>query len=207
MAKEIISPIDAINADLSRYYEKASCLDLLEALVRHPGFRFTLWNRMTNYFRFHSPLRILSVFFIPIHFFLKEWTGIQISYSTQIGPGLYIPHAGGIVVNQCAEIGKRLYLSHNVTIGRVHAGKKKGVPIIGDDVFIGPGAVVIGKIRIGDNVAIGPNSVVISDLPDNVFAAGLPAKIVARKSADEILGYFEGKTKAFTDANCQKFVE
>ena len=181
--------VGAIKADLSRYCQKRTPLEILDALVRYPGFRFSLWNRLTNYFRFHSYLRILSFFFIAIHFVLKEWTGIQISYSSKIGPGLYIPHFGGIVVNQFAEIGKRLYLSHNVTIGRVHAGKKIGVPKIGDDVYIGPGAVVLGNIRIGNNVAIGANSVVISDLPDAVFAAGVPAKIVARKSAEEILGY------------------
>ena len=92
------------------------------------------------------------------------------------------------MVNPSAVIGKNCYLSHNVLIGKVHTGKRMGVPIIGNDVFIGAGAVILGDIKIGDNAAIGANSVVINDVPANTFVAGSPAKVVAEKGADSILG-------------------
>jgi serine O-acetyltransferase len=98
-----------------------------------------------------------------------------------------MPHFGGIVVNPKAVIGANCYLSHNVLIGKVHAGKRAGVPVVGDNVFIGAGAVILGNIAIGNNAAIGVNSVVIDDVPAGVLVAGAPARVVAEKSSDEIL--------------------
>ena len=115
-------------------------------------------------------------------------TGIQINPGATIGRGLYIPHYGGIVVNPQAIIGNYCYLSHNVLIGKVHTGMREGVPAIGDDVFVGTGAVILGNLTIGNNAAIGANSVVINDVPDDVFVAGAPAKIVAQAGAKELLG-------------------
>ena len=99
-----------------------------------------------------------------------------------------MPHFGGIVVNPTAVIGKNCYLSHNVLIGKVHAGKRAGVPIIGDDVFIGTGAVILGNVKIGNNAAIGVNSVVIDDVPNNAFVAGAPAKVRNLNGACALLG-------------------
>ena len=114
--------------------------------------------------------------------------GTQISYGTQIGRGFYLPHTGGIVVNPATKIGRNCYLSHNVTIGKVHTGDKQGVPTLGNDVFVGAGAVILGNIKIGDNAAIGPNSVVINDVPDNVYVGGIPAKVISNKGACDVLG-------------------
>jgi serine O-acetyltransferase len=105
-------------------------------------------------------------------------TGIQINPGARIGEALYMPHFGGIVVNPAATIGKNCYLSHNVLIGKVHAGKRAGVPTVGNAVFIGAGAVILGNVKIGNNAAIGANSVVINDVPDDAFVAGAPAKVV-----------------------------
>lgn len=69
----------------------------------------------------------------------------------------------GIVIASGAIIGKNCYLSHQVTIGR----SRGGAPIIGDNVYIGPGAKIFGDIRIGNNVRIGANCVVFEDIPDN----------------------------------------
>jgi serine O-acetyltransferase len=91
-------------------------------------------------------------------------------------------------VNGSAQIGKRCYLSHNVLIGKVHAGAKRGIPILGDDVFVGAGSVLLGNIKVGNNAAIGANSVVINDVPDGVFVAGAPARKVRDTGAKELLG-------------------
>jgi serine O-acetyltransferase len=161
---------------------------LIHCYVIHPGFRFTCWFRFAGYCRGHRTLRYLSKFLtlIVLHQSLK--TGIQINPGATIGPGLYIPHYGGIVVNPHAVIGKNCYLSHNVLIGKVHTGKREGVPVIGNDVFIGTGAVLLGNIRVGSNAAIGVNSVVIDDVPEDVFTAGAPSKIVSQTGAKNLLG-------------------
>ena len=62
------------------------------------------------------------------------------------------------------------------------------MPVIGDDVFVGTGSVILGNIKVGNNAAIGANSVVINDVPDGVFVAGAPAKVVAQTGAKKLLG-------------------
>lgn len=161
---------------------------LIRCYVIHPGFRFSCWFRFAGYCRGHRILRYLSkcATFIVLHQSLK--TGIQINPGAKIGEGLYIPHYGGIVVNPSAVIGEDCYLSHNVLIGKVHSGTREGVPVIGDDVFVGTGSVILGNIKVGNNAAIGANSVVINDVPDGVFVAGAPAKVVAQTGAKKLLG-------------------
>ena len=92
------------------------------------------------------------------------------------------------MVNPSAVIGANCYLSHNTLIGKVHSGKRMGVPVIGNDVFIGAGASIVGNVQVGDNAAIGLNAVVLDDVPPGCFFAGSPAKFVAKKGAREILG-------------------
>src|SRR5207247_3627019 len=98
--------------------------------------------------------------------------GISLAHATSVGSGLYIGHSVGIVVNDFALIGKNCNLSQGVTIGQSNRGKRKGAPVIGDNVYIGPGAKIIGGIRVGNNVAIGSNCVVIDDIPDNAAVVG-----------------------------------
>lgn len=111
--------------------------------------------------------------------------GIEIPYKTSIGKGLYIGHFGGIVVNAQAKLGMNVNLSHGVTIGSNNRGKHQGTPTIGNNVFIAPGAKIIGNIIIGNNAAIGANAVVLEDVPDNVSVAGVPAKIISHKGAGD----------------------
>ena len=87
-------------------------------------------------------------------------------------------------------IGDNVNISQGVTIGQTNRGKRKGVPVIGNGVYIGPGAKVIGKVTIGNNVAIGANAVVTEDVPDNACVAGVPAKIVSMNGAE---GYVNRK--------------
>lgn len=154
-----------------------------------PGFRFTCWLRIHEATAGRKALRLLASVAGRRLRRLSLLTGIQINPGTCIGKGLYIPHHGTIVVNPGSTIGEKCYLSHNVTIGKAHTGKRAGVPKIGNDVFIGTGAVLLGRIRVGNNAFIGANAVVIDDVPDDVFVAGAPAKIVAHKTKSEILGH------------------
>lgn len=178
-----------LKADLSRYSPGERKKSGVYCYFACPGFRFTLWFRVWSFFRGHALLRVLGPLATWMVLHQKLKSGIQISPAATIGQGLYIPHFGGIVVNPGAVIGKNLYLSHNVLIGKVHAGPKKGVPTIGEDVFIGAGAAIVGKVTIGDGAAIGINSVVMDDVAAGTFVAGAPAKVVAKKNAGEILGY------------------
>jgi serine O-acetyltransferase len=91
------------------------------------------------------------------------------------GPGLVIYHLGPITINKRVQIGSNCTLQPGVVIGQT-SGQK--VPVIGDNVYFGPGAKVFGKVRVGHNVIITPNSVVVKDVPDNCIVSGVPAKII-----------------------------
>lgn len=93
-----------------------------------------------------------------------------------LGEGALILHLGTIIINSGARIGKNCILQPGVIIGEKDL--KENVPFIGDNVYFGPGSMVIGKIKIGDNVVIAPNTVVIKDVLDNCVVSGVPAKVI-----------------------------
>jgi serine O-acetyltransferase len=101
-------------------------------------------------------------------------TGSDIALSAQIGGGLRLFHPVGVVVGPGCTVGARCTLMQGVTLG-AGAG---GSPTLGDGVFVGPGAAVLGALKIGDRSVIGANSVVVASVPPDVFAAGLPARVV-----------------------------
>ena len=106
--------------------------------------------------------------------------GLKLGYSIPInvfGPGLSIPHRGTIVVNSKARIGANCRLHVCVNIGA--SGGNPNAPQIGNNVYIGPGAILFGDITIADNVTVGANATVNSSCEQqNVVLAGSPAKIV-----------------------------
>jgi len=99
---------------------------------------------------------------------------------TKIGKGLHIPHPIGIVINGKAKIGDYCTIMQQVTIGNKLEDEK--VPEIGNNVFIGAGAKIIGDIKIEDNVIIGANSVVTKNVSKNCIVAGVPAKLIGKRN-------------------------
>lgn len=99
---------------------------------------------------------------------------VVIGRGAELGPGLVILHSFGIVINTQVKAGRNLVLEHAVTIG----AEKGRSPVLGDNVFIGAGAKIIGPVRVGSDVKIGANAVVTRDLPDGATAVGIPAKVI-----------------------------
>ncbi len=111
--------------------------------------------------------------------------GTYISYESNIGPGLYLGHLVCIVVNTQTVIGRNCTLGHGVTLGMTNArSKRPGCPVVGDNVYLGCGAKIIGGIRLGNNAAVGPNSVVVRDLPPMAVVSGIPAEVISMKGSD-----------------------
>lgn len=88
-------------------------------------------------------------------------------------------HFKNIVINQNASVGQNCNIMQGVTIGNESRGKRRGAPVIGNRVLIGPNSVVSGKITVGDDVLIAPLTFVNFDVPDNAVVIGNPAKIVS----------------------------
>jgi len=102
-------------------------------------------------------------------------TGVTLDRLTEMGRDVHLIHCEGpISIHPRAKIGKRVGIMHNVTIGETPDG---GVPTIGDDVFIGVGAVIIGNVHVGAGAQVAANSLVISDVPPNHVAVGVPARV------------------------------
>lgn len=118
--------------------------------------------------------------------------GFTISPNT-FGPGLCLCHVGPIIINDHCNIGANARIHVGVNIGNYSRLDKDWVPdstpIIGNNVYIGPGAKLFGKIKIGNNVAIGANAVVTKDVPDNVTVAGVPAKVINTKGSKGLIIY------------------
>ncbi|WCO03103.1 serine O-acetyltransferase [Psychroserpens ponticola] len=169
-----------IKADLYRYGKQTSIL----LGFKEPGFRYMYFLRKAAV---HKKRSFLGLFF---HFIVRRLShkyGFQIPVSTSIGEGFYIGHFGTIVINEKATIGKNCNIAHNITIGQANRGKLKGVPTIGDMVWIGTGAVIVGNITIANNVLIAPNAYVNFDVPEGSIVLGNPAKIINRDNPT--LGY------------------
>lgn len=106
--------------------------------------------------------------------------GIYIPKAANIGRGFTIHNFSGIFICE-ANIGDNCIVFQNVTIG--HLRGQPEPPRLGNNVFLGAGAKVLGSITIGNNVVVGANSVVMSDVPDNCMVMGVPARIMSRDTS------------------------
>lgn len=170
-----------VKSDLARY-GSVGILPFLWTFFFNPGFSCTFWYRWSQWCNVTTFRKIL---FFPVVLFRRRSERIwHTVIAGDIDGGLYVGHAtaGCIVVNGGVKIGKNCNIHHGVTIGvrkRSIKGLGLGIPKIGDNVYIGPGAKVFGGIKIGNNVAIGANAVVTHDVPDNAVVGGVPAKIIS----------------------------
>lgn len=126
----------------------------------------------------------------------------SIPYKTRIGKGSAFSHGGmGVLINSAVEIGQQCRIGNNVSI--VGQGPYKFVPKIGNQVFIGAGAVIQGPVIIEDHVIIAPNSVVNRSVHSYAIVAGVPAKVIGDTRK---LNYDIFKNETF-DSTIKHFIE
>jgi len=182
-------PVDfqtVIRADLWRYYGRDDRTAFWKAFRKIPGFRFSYFLRKCQAAR-HRPrwLRIAST--LPYRLLLDHYRyryGFEIAVESKIGPGLYIGHFGRLVVHPQCQLGSNVNLSPGVVIGQTNRGRRQGVPVIGNCVWIGSNAVVVGGIKVGNHVMIAPGAYVNFDVPDNAVVVGNPGQIVSYGGTD-----------------------
>lgn len=115
--------------------------------------------------------------------------GLELGKGASIAPGLYLGHPYGITVNPKARIGRNCNLHKGCTIGQENRGVRKGAPTLGERVWVGVHATVVGAVTIGDDVLIAPNSYVNCEVPSHSIVVGNPCRIIPRDNATE--GYVE----------------
>lgn len=134
----------------------------------------------------HIPIirQILLLLFLLWQKIIEIITGISIPASVQIGHSCYIGHFGGIILNAKTVIGNNCNISQGVTIGISGLEAHRGVPVVGNDVYMGANAVIAGKISVGNHVLVGACSLVNSTVPDFSVVLGVPAIIISQKGSD-----------------------
>ncbi len=161
---------EEINAAFER---DPAATNYLEVLLTYSGLHAVIMHRIT-----HGLLK-MKIPFLPrfISQLAKFFTGIEIHPGATIGKGLFIDHGMGVVIGETSIVGDNVTLYQGVTLGGTGKEKGKRHPTIGNNVFIGAGAKVLGNITIGDNSYIGANAVVIKDVPPNSTVVGVPGRI------------------------------
>ena len=190
--------------DLYRYFypdntvSKISLLRKVKIIILNQGIWAIVVYRFARWVNYECRSALLRKILMPIEVLLglliEILTGIKIWTNADIGPGLYIGHFGGIFV-RAAKLGKFCNISQGVTFGLAGRGDNRGVPEVGDFVYVAPGAKVVGNIKLGDHVAIGANAVVTKDVPDNAVAAGVPAKVISYDSSKDFVSFNTEKYK------------
>lgn len=157
--------------------------------LRCPGLHAVAVYRFGNWLiGQRAPLRLaLGPAYFVLQLLVQVVWGIDISRRATIGPGLYIGHFGGIFVHSDAVLGERCSLSQDVSIGIGGNGARRGVPVVGDDVYFAPGARAFGPIRIGRHAKIGANAVVHRDIPEHAVVTVESSVRVATPSSAERL--------------------
>jgi serine O-acetyltransferase len=154
-------------------YESTSWSATIKTLLTD-GTAAMLWYRLMQWSRRWR--------LIPMEFFANKANVICcnciIGRGAEFGPGFVLIHSTGVVINGQTRGGEHVYIEHQVTIG----AERRQSPLLGNHVFIGAGAKIVGAVRIGDDVRIGANAVVISDIPDGATAVGVPARVIPRRS-------------------------
>ena len=181
---------NAVTKDIYRYYGKNNLplkmrIALFLGLI--PEIKYMIYFRKQQF----SKTKLQKYYYKYKIFSIRKKTHIQIPPETEIGEGFYIGHSGRIIINGKAKLGKNINIATGVTIGQTNRGKKKGYPTIGNDVWIGTNAVIVGNIIIGDDVLIAPNSYVNVDIPSHSIVLGNPATIHHRENAT--IGYINNK--------------
>ena len=178
-----------VRGDLYRKKARSDTRTLLVALFTDSPFKHTFWFRTASFVWGRPALRYtLYPLVRTIYRHYQHKHCVWIPPVTQIGSGLFLEHLSDIFINGRAVIGKNCNIANGVTVGQTNRGPRKGYPVIGDNVFVGPGAKILGAVIIGNNVAIGANCVVVKDVPDNAVVAAGPGEVISYKGSS---GYVE----------------
>jgi serine O-acetyltransferase len=152
-------------ADSPRYVLKALCSDGSGAMLLYRAMQWCRRRRL-------APLEMLCNRLNTIV------GGCIIGRGAEFGPGFVLIHSNGVVINGRVRGGRNVFVEHQVTIG----AERRTAPTLGDDVFIGAGAKVLGAVVVGDGARIGANAVVVHDVPAGATVVGIPARVIRQRN-------------------------
>lgn len=186
-------PMDALKADTHRAFGRFSWSLVLKGLVLRAPYRVVVTLRACQAVEGSSPaLRwLLAIPARALHRTACHLARVELPWRTAIGPGLALTHAGGLVVNVHARIGRNVTLFHGVTLGQrdyidAQGQRTTSYPTIEDDVWIGPHAIVVGGVTVGRGSRIAGGAYVFENIPARCVVLGNPGRIVKTDCAPDV---------------------
>ena len=173
---------EALKADISAVFERdPACERLIEPFLYFKGFHAIQAHRLTHWL-WHNQERDFALY---LQSRSSEVFQTDIHPAAQIGRGIFLDHATGLVVGETAVIEDDVSLLQNVTLGGT--GKESGDrhPKVRRGAMIGAGAKILGNIEVGEYARVAAGSVVLRDVPANSTVAGVPAKVVRTATPEE----------------------
>lgn len=192
-------------ADLSRYMGKqapGTRRQRLRVLLQNEPLWALATFRFGQYLREEASAPVRALCKLPhaiAHRAVSLGLGIHLFPETQVGPGLYIGHYGGIWVSPHAVLGAHCNLNHEATIGC--AGEGEDAPRLGDRVWVGPNATITGPVKVGSGAVVAANSLVVANVPDNAVAIGVPARVMSYTGSARLLEPRSGQVGPGTGPN------
>ncbi len=185
-------PLHALRADTHRQFGRYSAALVLKGFLARRNFRPIVTLRLCQAARGHGATRLLLPLLKIAHRLCTHWAAIDFSWQTKIGGGLAITHGWGLVVSPGAVIGANVTLFHGVTLGRrdriaANGERQTGYPVIEDEVWIGPHAIIVGGVTIGRGSRIGGGAFVTSDVPPYSIVSGNPSVIVRSNCTPDVM--------------------
>ena len=183
----------ALKADTYRVFGRSSGWLVFQGILSNPAFRVVATLRGCQAAaRCTPPLRWLLL--TParlLHRLASQLAGIELPWRTSVAPGLALTHGRGIVVNAGARIGRNVTLFHGVTLGQRDHIDNEGRrltthPVIEDEVWIGPHAIVVGGVTIGKGSRIAGGAYVYENIPPYSMVLGNPGKIVKNNCIPDV---------------------
>lgn len=172
-----------IGSDVHRYRGRASLSAWLKCLLLERTYRPLFTLRLCQHLARRGPLaRLAGKPLAALHKLFCAMAGMDLPWRTAMAEGILICHGWGLVSSHGAQIGRNVTLFHGVTLGRKdtvgHDGVRQiGYPVIEDEVWIGPHAIIVGGVRVGRGSRIGGGCVVTKDIPANSLVVGNPMVI------------------------------
>jgi len=168
---------DAALADIDAYFERdPACDNYCRPFLFFKGYLAIQAQRLAHYL-WSIQRRSMARY---IQHSISALCDVDIHPAAQLGKGLMVDHATGLVIGETAVVGNNVSLLHGVTLGGTGNGVGKRHPKIGEGVLISSGAKILGDITVGDGAKVGAGSVVLESVPAHVTVAGVPAKVVGR---------------------------
>jgi serine O-acetyltransferase len=167
--------LDDLRAKSEWNYQRVDWQAVLRTLATDGTAAMILYRLMQ--WAVHRRLTLLGFAFNKLN---VVFNNCIVGRGAHFGPRFVLIHATGVVINGDVRGGSDVRVEHQVTIG----SERRRAPVLGDHVFIGAGAKIIGGVRVGSHVRIGANAVVVHDVPAHCTVVGVPARIVRRRQPE-----------------------